>query len=68
MVFVSDNPRGLAGQLALVMPFLHAGQARGTLLGDDRAAPRFLTKAFRRHGIPETMTIDGSQANPAIRG
>jgi DDE domain len=50
------------------MPFLHAGQARETRLCDDRAAPRFLTKALRRHGIPETMTIDGSEANAAIRG
>jgi putative transposase len=50
------------------MPFLHAGQARVTRLCDDRAAPHFLTKALRRHGIPETMTIDGSEANAAIRG
>ena len=32
---------------------------------DDRAAKRFLTKAIRRHGIPEKMTIDGSAANKA---
>jgi transposase-like protein len=50
------------------MPFLHAGQARETRLCDERAAPRFLTKALRRHGIPETMTIDGSEADAAIRG
>jgi hypothetical protein len=31
--------------------------------------PRFLTKALRHHGIPETITIDGSEANAAaIRG
>ena len=51
------------------MHFHHAGQERKTRLCDERAAPRFLTKAFRRHGIPETMTIDGSEANAAaIRG
>jgi len=36
---------------------------------DERAATRFLTKAIRRHGTPETITIDGSEANAAaIRG
>jgi putative transposase len=36
---------------------------------DERAAIRFLTKAIRRHGVPETITIDGSEANAAaIRG
>jgi len=36
---------------------------------DERAATRFLTKAIRRHGVPETITIDGSEANAAaIRG
>ena len=36
---------------------------------DERAARRFLTKAIRRHGVPETITIDGSEANAAaIRG
>lgn len=30
---------------------------------DERAAKRFLSKAIRRHGVPETMTIDGSAAN-----
>jgi putative transposase len=69
MVLVFDKPRVLAGRLALVMHFLHAGQERETLLCDERAAPRFLTKALRRHGIPETITIDGSEANAAaIRG
>jgi len=33
------------------------------------AAMRFLTKAIRRHGVPEKITIDGSEANAAaIRG
>jgi putative transposase len=32
---------------------------------DERAATRFLTKAIRRHGVPETITIDGSEANAA---
>jgi putative transposase len=35
---------------------------------DERAATRFLIKAIRRHGVPETITIDGSAANAvAIR-
>jgi putative transposase len=35
---------------------------------DGQAATRFLTKAIRRHGVPETITIDGSEANAgAIR-
>ena len=32
---------------------------------DDQAAKRFLTKAIRRHGVPEKITIDGSAANEA---
>jgi putative transposase len=32
---------------------------------DEHAAKRFLTKAIRRHGVPETITIDGSEANAA---
>jgi putative transposase len=32
---------------------------------DERAARRFLTKAIRRHGVPEKITIDGSEANAA---
>jgi transposase-like protein len=32
---------------------------------DERAAMRFLTKAIRRHGVPQTITIDGSAANEA---
>lgn len=32
---------------------------------DAKAATRFLTKAIRRHGVPETITIDGSDANAA---
>ena len=35
---------------------------------DEAAALRFLKKAMRRHGVPETITIDGSEANAtAIR-
>jgi putative transposase len=30
---------------------------------DERAARHFLAKASRRHGVPETVTIDGSAAN-----
>src|SRR5213593_1363337 len=32
---------------------------------DTEAAKRFLTKAIRRHGVPEKITIDGSAANKA---
>jgi transposase-like protein len=32
---------------------------------DEQAAKRFLTKAIRRHGVPEKITIDGSVANEA---
>jgi len=32
---------------------------------DEQAAKRFLTKAMRRHGIPEKITIDGSAAHEA---
>jgi hypothetical protein len=32
---------------------------------DKEAALRFLKKAIRRHGVPETITIDGSEANEA---
>jgi transposase-like protein len=32
---------------------------------DEQAAKRFLTKAIRRHSVPEKITIDGSAANEA---
>jgi putative transposase len=32
---------------------------------DTEAARRFLTQAIHRHGLPETITIDGSEANEA---
>jgi len=32
---------------------------------DEQAAKRFLTKAIRRHGVREKITIDGSVANEA---
>jgi transposase-like protein len=32
---------------------------------DERAAKRFLSKAICRHGVPEKITIDGSDANAA---
>jgi putative transposase len=39
------------------------------LYDDERAAMRFLTKTIRRHGVPETITINGSEAHAAaIRG
>ena len=45
-----------------------AGQTIDFLLTaqrDERAAKRFLTKAIRRHGVPDKVTIDGSEANAA---
>lgn len=45
-----------------------SGQTIDFLLTEHRdleAALRFLTQAIRRHGIPETITIDGSEANEA---
>jgi transposase-like protein len=48
-----------------------SGQTIDSLLTEHRdrdAALRFLTEAIRRHGLPETMKIDGSEANAsAIR-
>ena len=44
------------------------GQTIDVLLTEHRdtaAALRFLTHAIRRHGVPETITIDGSEANEA---
>jgi putative transposase len=32
---------------------------------DEQAATCFLTKAIHRHGVPEIITIDGSEANAA---
>ena len=32
---------------------------------DEPAAKQFLTKVIRRHSMPETITIDGSEANAA---
>jgi putative transposase len=32
---------------------------------DQEAALRFLKQAMRRHGVPEKLTIDGSEANEA---
>jgi hypothetical protein len=32
---------------------------------DTEAALRFLTQAIRRHGVPKTITIDGTEANEA---
>ncbi len=49
-----------------------SGQTIDFLLTEQRdaqAATRFLTKAIRRHGVPEKITIDGNEANvAAIRG
>ena len=44
------------------------GQTIDVLLTEHRdteAARRFLKKAIRRHGVPEKITIDGSDANEA---
>jgi putative transposase len=45
------------------------GQTIDFLLAEQRdteAALRFLKKAIRRNGLPETMTLDGSEANEAV--
>jgi putative transposase len=45
-----------------------SGQTIDFLLTPQRnepAAKRFLTQAIRRHGVPEKITIDGSEANAA---
>lgn len=45
-----------------------SGQTIDFLLTEHRdaeAALRFLTQAIRRHGVPEKITIDGSEANEA---
>jgi putative transposase len=45
-----------------------SGQTIDVLLTEHRdteAARRFLTQAIRRHGVSETITIDGSEANEA---
>ena len=36
-----------------------------TVQHDEQAAKRFLTKAIRPHGMPEKITINGSEANAA---
>jgi len=44
------------------------GQTLDFLLTEHRdkaAARRFLTQAIRRHEVPETITLDGSEANEA---
>jgi putative transposase len=44
------------------------GQTMDCLLTEPRhqeAARRVVTKAIHRHGVPATMTIDGSEANAA---
>src|SRR5262245_41444967 len=44
------------------------GQTIDFLLTEHRAteaAPRFLTQAIHRHGVPDKITIDGSEANAA---
>jgi putative transposase len=32
---------------------------------EEHAARRFLAEAIRRHGVPETITVDASEANAA---
>jgi putative transposase len=36
-----------------------------TMARDSEAALRYLKKAIARHGVPETITIDKSEANTA---
>ena len=57
-----DHPRALD----------KSGQTIDFLLTEQRGeqtAMHFLTKAIHRHGVPEKITIDGTEANAAaIRG
>ena len=48
-----------------------SGQTMNFLLTaqrDEKAARRFLVKAISRHGVPEKISIDGSEANAAAIG
>jgi transposase-like protein len=55
----------------MVLPVSRGGQDGQTIdfllteQRDQKAALRFLKKAIRRHGVPEKITIDGSDANAA---
>ena len=40
-------------------------EVKGSGRRHDRSPLRFLKKAIRRHGVPERITIDGSDANEA---
>ena len=59
------------GQRRVALSVSGRGQVRQTIdfllteHRDTEAALRFLKKAIRRHGLPETITIDGSDANEA---
>ncbi len=56
------------GKVSLYRAVDKTGQTIDFLLTeqrDEQAAKRFLTKAIRRHGVPEKITIDGSAANEA---
>jgi putative transposase len=35
---------------------------------EERAATHFVIKAIRRHGMPEKVTLNGSEANPRLSG
>jgi DDE superfamily endonuclease len=62
----SPTGRGLSSPEAAGMEQLADGrdlhQGQGPEERDEQAAKRFLTKAIRRHGVPEKITIDGSAA------
>jgi hypothetical protein len=61
-------PRRLsAAQLARLPELWHRGVIDFLLTEprDTEAALRFLMHAIRRHGVPETVTINGSDANEA---
>jgi putative transposase len=48
--------------------WIKTGQTINLLLTeerDERAANSFLTKAIRRHGVPEIITLDGREAHAA---
>jgi hypothetical protein len=64
----SNKPDHAVEQIKLSRAVDKMGQTIDCLLTEERdeqTAKRFLTKAIRRHGVPEKITIDGSAANEA---
>ena len=59
----NKSVRSKASGITSIALWIKHGQTIDFLLTeqrDEQAAKRFLTKAIRRHGVPEKITIDGS--------